>query len=508
MAKKTSSGSGSKSGAKRPVRKVVKKVAAKAKKPIAKKAAPKKVATKKPAVRKATKPSSVVKKTTIKRKSAAKKPSIKTVAYNPVPKKNGVRQKAKPELSAVSKILVEKGRQFYTQNYKPREMIIDRGKGARIWDKDGNEYVDFAAGIAVNGLGNANPKLVKVLTEQAKKLWHTSNVFFNEPAILLAEELVRCSGFAKRVFFCSSGGEANEAAIKIARKYAADKGKPPEARKIISFTGSFHGRTLATVTMTAQPKYQQGFEPVPAGFIYCPFNDREAFANMMGDDVCAVISEVVQGEGGIRPAASGFLKFVQDLCRKHDALLILDQVQCGMGRTGHLFSHFAEEGVVPDIVSLAKGLGGGIPIGASLIGERAADTFQFGNHGSTYGGSPLATAVALEVVKQLQSKTLQKNVVERGKQLVAGLEVLKERYGIFSDIRGRGLMIGAELAAPYKGKAGDLAEHARVQRLLILQAGPDVMRMVPPLVIHEWDIKSGLKRLEFAIQSFLLEQKP
>lgn len=437
----------------------------------------------------------------------SKKPSIKTVAYNPVPKKNGERKKSKPELSQESQALVEKGRAVYTLNYKPRAMIIDHGKGARIWDKDGNNYVDFGAGIAVTCLGHANPKLIKVLTKQAEKLWHTSNVFFNEPAIVLAEELVRTSKFAKRVFFCSSGGEANEAALKTARKYAADKGKPPSSRKIISFTGSFHGRTLATVTMTAQPKYQQGFEPVPEGFVYCPFNDREAFAKLMGDDVCAVISEVVQGEGGIRPADPGFLKFVQDLCHKHDALLMLDQVQDGMMRTGHLFSHFAEAGVTPDIVSLAKGLGGGIPIGATLLGPRVSETLQFGNHGSTYGGSPLATAVALEVLKQLQSKALQKNVMARSQQLMDGLEKLKDRYGIFSDIRGRGLMIGAELAAPHKGKAGDLAEHARVQRLLILQAGPDVMRMVPPLNIHDYDINSGLKRLEFAIQSFLLEQK-
>lgn len=400
--------------------------------------------------------------------------------------------------------LLAKGGHYYTKNYKPRKMIPDHGKGSRVWDLDGKEYVDFGAGIAVNCLGHANPRLVKALTNQAEKLWHTSNVFYNEPAVLLAEELCKASRFAKRVFFCSSGGEANEAAIKLARKYAADKGKLPESRNIITFTGSFHGRTLATVTATAQPKYQEGFEPLPGGFIYCPYNDVEAFSKLMNADVCAVMLETVQGEGGIRLADPLFLKHVQTLCQHHDALLILDEVQDGMGRTGKLFSHFNIPGIKPDIVTLAKGLGGGIPIGATLIGAKAAETFQFGHHGSTYGGSPLATAVSREVLKQLQTKTLMKNVMVRHRQIVAGLENLNKTYGLFSDIRGKGLMIGAELVSSLHGKAGDLCEYARMQRLLILQAGPNVLRIVPPLVINDRDVKSGLKRLEYAIQSYLL----
>ena len=421
------------------------------------------------------------------------------------PKKNS--KKTGVQLSDKSRKLVETGQKYYTKNYKPREMILDYGKGARLYDLDGREYVDFGAGIAVTALGHASPRLNKVLDKQAKKLWHTSNVFFNEPAVLLAEELCKASRFAKRVFFCSSGGEANEAAIKLARKYAANKGKKPSERKIITFEGSFHGRTLTTVTATAQPKYQEGFEPLPEGFVYCPYNDISAFSKLMDDDVCAVMLEMVQGEGGVRPVDPDFLKHVQALCKHHDALLILDQVQDGMGRTGKLFSHFNVPGVKPDIVTLAKGLGGGIPIGAMLAGAKVADVFQFGHHGSTFGGSPIATAVAREVLKALQTKTLMKNVRLRHRQIVQGLEKINKTYGIFSEIRGKGLMIGAELKGPLKGKAAAISEHARYHRLLVLVAGPNVVRFVPPLIINSRDVQSGLKRFEYAIQSFLLVEK-
>lgn len=404
---------------------------------------------------------------------------------------------------AGTKAMIAKGRQFYTHAYKPRDAIMERGKGALVWDKDGNEYVDFGAGIAVTGLGHHNKDLLKALTDQAKKLWHTSNIFFTEPPVLLAEELVKASKFAKRVFLTNSGGEANEAAIKLARKYAADKGRPPEGRNIITFTGSFHGRTLATVTATAQPKYQQGFEPLPGGFLYCAFNDIDAITAMVDANTCAVMLEVVQGEGGITPVKPGFLKHVQDLCHKHDALLILDQVQCGMMRTGKLFSHFAEEGVVPDVVTLAKALGGGMPIGAMLVGARAENTFQFGSHGSTFGGNPLACAVARVVLKKLQSAELKKNVAARGKQLVNGLKALDKKYGMFAEVRGRGLMIGAELRPQWHGKAGDISEMARQYGLLILQAGPNVLRFLPPLVVTEKEMDKGLKRLDVALGAYV-----
>jgi acetylornithine/N-succinyldiaminopimelate aminotransferase len=408
-----------------------------------------------------------------------------------------------PRQSAETKALIAKGRKYYMQNYKPREMILDHGKGSRVWDLDGNAYIDFGAGIAVSGLGYHHKDMLKAITAQAEQLWHTSNIFFTAPPILLAEELVKASKFAKRAFLCNSGAEANEAAIKLARKHVANKGRPPERREILSFTGSFHGRTLATVTATAQPKYHEGFEPLPQGFSYCPFNDFEAVARMITEKTCAVISEVVQGEGGITPVAPGFLKHVQELCRKQDALLILDQVQCGMGRTGKLFSHWWEEGVEPDIVTLAKGLGGGIPVGAMLAGPRASEVFQFGSHGSTFGGNPIACSVARVVLSHLRSKELMQNVKARGGQIMKGLAKMDAKRRIFHEIRGRGLMIGAELAEPYRGKAGEIGDAARRCGLLILQAGPNVLRIVPPLVITQKEVDEGLRRLDAALEATL-----
>lgn len=414
--------------------------------------------------------------------------------------------KKKPQkkpVTAKTKSLIATGKKYYSLAYKPREMIIERASGAKVWDADGNEYIDLGAGISVTSLGHNNKKLIKALTDQAQKIWHSSNIFFTEPPVKLAEELVKASKFARRAFFCNSGAEANEAAIKLARKYAADKGKPPEKREIITFIGSFHGRTLATVTATAQPKYQAGFEPLPAGFTYVPFNDFSAIEKAISDKTCAVMLEVVQGEGGVTPVADGFLKHIQTLCHKHDALLILDQVQCGMMRTGKLFSHFAEDGVKPDVVTMAKALGGGIPIGAMLVGEKAEETFQFGSHGSTFGGNPLACAVARVVLKTLQSPALAKNVRERGKQLVAGLKAINKKHGVFSDIRGRGLMIGAELKPEFHGKAGDVTDLARKHGLLVLQAGTNVLRFLPSLLITEKELAKGLEKLDAAIQEFL-----
>lgn len=442
-----------------------------------------------------------------------KKPSLKLVKNAPAARKSAKKVAGKAKLAPKAKAptvkppgkaaqtLIAKGRQYYVPNYKPRDMVLAKGKGARLWDTDGNEYVDFGAGIAVCALGHANPALKSVLKAQADKLWHTSNIFFTEPGIRLAEELVKASKFASRVFFSNSGGEANEAAIKLARKYAADKGKGPEKRTIITFHGSFHGRTLATVTATAQPKYQQGFEPLPGGFRYCAFNDFDAIERMMDGNVCAIMTEIVQGEGGIQPMKPGFLAHLRKLCDKYDALLMLDQVQCGMMRTGKLFSHWWEDGVEPDVVTLAKALGGGVPIGAMLVNAKTENVLQFGSHGSTYGGNPLVTAVAREVLKQLQAKALIKNVEQRGKQLRAGLEKLGKEFDLFTEVRGRGLMIGAELNGAHNGKAGDISEICRKHGVLVLQAGPNVLRLVPPLVITEKDCAEGLKRMRAAFVS-------
>ncbi len=399
--------------------------------------------------------------------------------------------------------LITKAKKYYLPIYKQREAIFDHGKGARIWDIDGNDYIDFGSGIAVNGLGHSDPDLVKTLTAQTKKLWHTSNVFYTEPPILLAETLVKLSGFAKHVFFCNSGAEANEAAIKLARKYAADSGRPLERREIITFTGSFHGRTLTTVTATAQPKYHAGFEPLPPGFVYCPFNDEQALEKLVSDKTCAIMLEPIQGEGGITPAKPGFLNHIRKLCDKYDALMILDEIQCGMGRTGKLFAFHHEPDVKPDIVTLAKGLGGGFPIGAMLAAEKCADTLQFGSHGTTFGGNPMATAVAGAVLKKLNSKTLMRAVEQRGKEMRQALEQINGKFSLFKEIRGKGLMIGAELNQSFQGKAAEITEAARKGSLLILQAGPDVLRIMPPLTVTATEMKEGIKRLNKALATYL-----
>lgn len=420
-----------------------------------------------------------------------------------MPKKTIKKIAKKKPLSAASKSLVAAGRKYYTPAYKPREMIVDRAKGAKVWDLDGNEYLDFGSGIAVTSLGHHNRDLMKALQSQAEKIWHTSNVFFTEPPIRLAEELVKASKFAKNVMLTNSGAEANEAAIKIARKYAADKGRKPEEREIITFQGSFHGRTLATVTATAQPKYQHGYEPLPGGFVYCPFNDIAALKKLVSKKTCAIMLETVQGEGGITPVKPGFLKQVQDLCHKYDALLIIDDIQAGMGRTGKLFSHFWEAGVKPDIVTMAKALGGGMPIGAMLAGAKVENTFQFGSHGSTFGGNPLACAVARVVLKKIQSPEVMKNITARNKQLVTALNAIGKKHDLFTEVRGRGLMIGAELKPAWHGKAGEIAEAARQHGLLMLVAGPNVLRFLPPLTITEGEMKSGIQRLEKAVAAYL-----
>ncbi len=405
-------------------------------------------------------------------------------------------------LGALSQELIAKGRHYYVPNYKPREMILDHGKGSTVWDLDGQDYIDLGSGIAVCSLGHQDPDLLAALDTQSRKLWHTSNIFFTEPPIRLAEKLVESSGFAKKVFFSNSGAEANEAAIKLARKYAADQGKPPEKRNIISFNGSFHGRTLATVTLTAQPKYQIGFEPTPAGFIYCDiFNDEAAIEALVDDSICAIFVEPVQGEGGVMPAKAGFLKHLRALCDKVGALLIVDEIQAGLGRTGTLFA-YEQDGIKPDVVTLAKALGGGLPIGAMLVGDKAADVLQFGTHGTTFGGNPVMAAVALASVTKLATPAIAANVKKQGDALRKGLEAINAELGLFKEIRGRGLMIGAELVAEHAGKSGDISELARKEGTLVLVAGPNVMRFLPPLVITDAELAEGLKRFKAALMKY------
>ncbi len=399
--------------------------------------------------------------------------------------------------------LLAAGKRYYVPIYKPREVILERGLGARVWDREGKEYVDFGAGIAVCGLGHCDPDLVAALTEQAGRLWHTSNVFYSEPPLRLAEELVNASRFAERVFLCNSGAEANEAAIKLARKWAAAQGRPPERRVIVTFRGSFHGRTLAAVTATAQPKYQEGYEPLPGGFRYLDFNDlAQAEAAMAAGDVAAVLVEPIQGEGGVMPAARGFLRGLRELCDRHGALLVLDEIQCGMGRTGALFAHWHDE-IKPDVVTLAKALGGGFPIGAMLAGPRVADVMQFGAHGTTFGGNPLAAAVARVALRKLSSTPISANVARQSAAIGAGLHSINDELQVFDTVRGRGLMLGAVLADAHKGKAGAILDCAARQGLLLLQAGPDVLRFVPALNIGDTDVAEGLTRLALALRTFV-----
>ena len=399
--------------------------------------------------------------------------------------------------------LLALGREVLLPVYKQREMVLERGAGARVWDSTGRDYVDFAAGIAVCSLGHCDPELTAALVEQAGRLWHTSNVFYSEPPLRLAQELVAASRFAERAFLCNSGAEANEAAIKLVRKWAAGQGRAPDRRVIVTCKGSFHGRTLAAVTATAQPKYQEGYEPLPGGFRYVDFNDAvQLEAAMAAGDVAAVLLEPVQGEGGVMPAAPGYLQAVRALCDRHDALLVLDEIQCGMGRTGALFAHW-EDGVVPDIVTLAKALGGGFPIGALLAGPKVAQAMQFGAHGTTFGGNPLASAVARVALCRLGSAEIAANVAKQSQAIRDGVAAINRDLDLFTEVRGRGLMLGAVLKPEHAGKAGVIGDLAAEHGLLLLQAGPDVLRFVPALNIDDADVADGLLRLRKALAAFV-----
>lgn len=399
--------------------------------------------------------------------------------------------------------LLALGRSVLLPIYKQREMILERAEGARVWDSEGRDFIDFGAGIAVCSLGHCSPELTAALVEQAGKLWHVSNVFYSEPPLRLAEELVAASRFATRAFLCNSGSEANEAAIKLVRKWASAQGRGPDRRVIVTCHGSFHGRTLAAVTATAQPKYQQGYEPLPGGFRHVDFNDIAALEVAMATgDVAAVMLEPVQGESGVIPAAPGYLQAVRALCDRHDTLLVLDEIQCGMGRTGALFAHW-DDGVTPDIVTLAKALGGGFPIGALLVGEQAAEAMQFGAHGTTFGGNPLAAAVARVALRRLGSAEIAANTQRQAQALRDGLAALNREFDLFSEVRGRGLMLGAVLKPEHAGKAGAIGDLAAAHGLLLLQAGPDVLRFVPALNIADADVAEGLARLRKVLAAFL-----
>ena len=380
--------------------------------------------------------------------------------------------------------------------YAPAEFIPVKGKGSRVWDQQGKEYVDFAGGIAVTALGHCHPALVEALKSQGETLWHTSNVFTNEPALRLGQKLVDAT-FAERVVFMNSGTEANETAFKLARYYASTRHSPYKT-KIIAFHNAFHGRSLFTVSVGGQPKYSDGFGPKPADIIHVPFNDLHAVEAVMDDHTCAIVVEPIQGEGGVLAATPEFLQGLRALCDKHQALLVFDEVQSGMGRTGSLFAYM-HYGVTPDILTSAKALGGGFPVSAMLTTEDIASAFHVGSHGSTYGGNPLACAVAGAAFDIINTPEVLNGVNAKRERFVQHLQQINAKYDVFSDVRGMGLLIGAELNAKYKGRARDFLYAAADVGVMVLNAGPDVMRFAPSLVVEEVDIDEGMQRFSQAV---------
>ena len=388
--------------------------------------------------------------------------------------------------------------QYMVPNYAPAQWLPVRGQGSRLWDQHGRDYLDLAAGIAVTSLGHCHPAIVKALTEQAQQLWHVSNTLTNEPALRLARKLVDAT-FAERVFFCNSGAEANEAAFKLARKVASDR--DPARDEIIAASNSFHGRTLFTVSVGGQPKYSEGFGPRPQAISHVPYNDIAALRAAVSARTCAIVVEPVQGEGGVLPASREYLQAARELADAHGALLIFDEVQTGVGRTGALYA-YQQYGVTPDILTSAKGLGGGFPIGAMLTTSEIAKHFSVGTHGTTYGGNPLACAVAEAVIDTVNTAEVQANVTARAAQLRTGLEALNAELGLFAEVRGMGLLLGAVLTDRYAGRAGEVVAKAAEAGVIVLQAGPNVVRFAPSLVIGEDEISEALGRLGSALQAF------
>lgn len=384
---------------------------------------------------------------------------------------------------------------YLTPNFAFAPILPVRGSGSRVWDENNKEYIDLAGGIAVNALGHCHPDLVQALTEQAQKLWHISNLYTTEPAQTLARKLTENS-FADKVFYANSGAEANEAALKLARKHARDHFGEHKT-EIIACVNAFHGRTLFTVSVGGQPKYSADFAPLPADITHIPFNDVDALQAAISDKTCAVIIEPIQGESGVLPATRAFLQTARELCTRFQAALILDEVQTGLGRTGKLFAyqHFD---VQPDIVSSAKALGGGFPIGAMLTTDEFAPSLSLGSHGSTFGGNPLACAVASKAFDLIHNENTYANIATQSQNLQAALKQIAVETGLFSEIRGMGLLIGAVLSPEYENRAGDLVKLTLQHGLMILQAGGNVIRFAPSLLLNDDDLREGMARFQAA----------
>jgi len=388
---------------------------------------------------------------------------------------------------------LEAARRHNSPNYDPVDIVFDHGQGMHLYDREGRSYLDFLGGVAVNALGYNHPALTEALEEQADKTLHVSNLFYSEPQIELLERLSRES-FGDRVFLCNSGTEATEASMKLARRFQAKVADRPDKKEIVSMDNSFHGRTMGAITATGQPKYHDGFQPLMPRVRYTPFNDAEAAGEIIGEKTAAVIVEPVQGEGGVRPARRSFLQALRDRCDETEALLIFDEVQTGVGRTGELFA-YQGYGVEPDIMALAKGLGGGMPIGATVATERAFEGWEPGSHASTFGGNPMASTAANTVLEVIERDDLCENVRRRGAELRHGLEEFSDRYRVLDEVRGRGLMIGVEC----REGASTLMDYAIEERLLLNTAGHNTLRFVPPLIVAESDVTEALSRLERAL---------
>ena len=389
--------------------------------------------------------------------------------------------------------IMRKGQEYVMNTYGRFPITPVRGKGSYVWDADGKKYLDFLGGIAVCVLGHCDEGLQAALREQAAQLWHVSNLYWIKPQVELAEKLVKLSGLGK-AFFCNSGAEANEAAIKLARKYFYRQDQA-EKHQIVVFKDSFHGRTLATVAATGQPKYQEGFAPLPKGFVYADFNNLDSVEQLISSKTAAIMLEPIQGEGGIHPARPEFLQGLRRLCDQHDLLLIFDEVQCGIARAG-TFLAYQSYGVIPDIVTLAKGLGGGFPIGAMLATDQAATGFAPGDHASTFGGNPLATAVANRVVDTITAPAFADHNEKMGAYLREKLNKIEDIRII--EIRGMGLMLGVEFDREVKA----LVQICMDLGLLLIGAGPKVVRFVPPLNIDEAEIDQAAAIFEQALQEW------
>jgi len=385
-----------------------------------------------------------------------------------------------------------------TPNYVPADMIPHRGEGSLVWDIEGREYIDLTGGIAVLALGHNHPEIVAVLKDQAEKLWHVSNYFTTEPALVLAESLCQKT-FAEKVFFANSGSEANEAALKLARRYAFDQ-SGMEKNEIVSLHLSFHGRSLFTVSTGGQKKYSQGFGPLPPKIIHIPHDDEKQLRATISDTTCAVILEPIMAESGVIDISFDFIQKIRELCDQHQSLLIFDEVQTGMGRTGSLFA-YQQMDLTPDILTVSKALGCGFPIGAMMTTTKIAKSLTPGSHGSTFGGNPLATAVAKKALDIISDPRLLEGVRHKRKLFEEGLTKINRLYPFFDEIRGMGLLIGCQLLKKYSGLAGDFVKKGLTEKVMLLGAGPDVIRFAPSLIIKDEQIKEGLARFEKVVKA-------